>query len=363
MIRKSNSSQDFNMKNMNRITILLILLFFAGSTVLKAQSRVGTTAAPFLTMGVGAKNLALGHAGTVNTSGAEAIFWNPAGISLQTEAETYSSSFISVNKLFVDVNAYGSGIVFPIGKTPGRNLGLGINFVDYGRMKVRTIEDQDGTGATFGAHDLSIGITYAQNLTESFHFGGTAKIVQQKIYDMSASTFAFDFGFILKTEYLNGMVIGGSISNFGGKLQMDGINSERFIDIDPSQEGDNATVPGRTYMDEWDLPLSFRFGAKFPIVKMENIEWDILSDVQQTNDNELNLDSGSQLSYLTRTVKFHTRVGYKDLGIGSRGDAHLSYGAGFVLRTNSGLAIGVDFAQVPYNYLGQTTIVDLKLFF
>lgn len=363
MIKHSNSSQDNNTKNMNRITIYLLLLFLIASPAIHAQSRVGTTAAPFLTMGVGAKNLALGHAGTVNTNGAEALFWNPAGISLQTEAETSSSGFLSVNKLFVDVNAYGSGLVFPIGKDSGKNFGLGINFVDYGRMKVRTVEDQNGTGATFGAHDLSIGISYAQNLTDAFNFGGTVKIVQQKIYDMSASTFAFDFGFILRTEYLNGMVIGGSISNFGGKMQMDGINSEKFIDIDPTQEGDNANVPARAYMDEWDLPLSFRFGVKFPIIKTNNLKFDILSDVQQSNDNELNLDSGSQLSYVTKTVKFHTRVGYKDLGLGDNIDAHLSYGAGFTLRTNSGVAIGVDFAQVPHEYLGQTTIVDLKLYF
>ena len=363
MIRKSNSSQDFNMKKMNRITTLLLLLLFIVSPVILAQSRVGTTAAPFLTMGVGAKNLALGHAGTVNTTGAEALFWNPAGISLETDAGTYSSGFLTVNQLFVDVNAYGTGLVFPIGKTPGKNFGLGINFVDYGRMTVRTVADQEGTGATFGAHDLSIGLTYAQNLTESFHFGGTAKIIQQKIYDMAASTFAVDFGFILKTDYLNGMVIGGSISNFGGKMQMDGINSERFIDIDPTQEGDNRNVPARTYMDEWDLPLSFRFGAKFPIVNQENLQWSVLSDIQQTNDNELNLDSGSELSYLSKTIKFHTRVGYKDLGIGTKVDAHLSYGAGITLRTNSGVAIGVDFAQVPHYYLGQTTIVDLKLYF
>lgn len=62
-------------------------------------------------------------------------------------------------------------------------------------------------------------------------------------------------------------------------------------------------------------------------------------------------------------MKFHIRGGYKDLLLGDRVDSHITYGAGFVLKTSSGLAIGVDFAQVPFEYLGQTTIVDLKLFF
>ena len=50
----------------------------------------------------------------------------------------------------------------------------------------------------FGAHDLSIGVSYAQKLTDAFHFGGSVKLVQQKIYDMSAEALAIDLGFLLK---------------------------------------------------------------------------------------------------------------------------------------------------------------------
>lgn len=354
--------KTINKISMNRITILSVIVLFIAAPRLEAQSRVGTTAAPFLTMGVGAKGQSLGHANTVNISGAEALFWNPAAISVENEGGSRSSGFISVHELFVDVSSYGSGFVFPIGKG-NKNFGIGVHYLDYGRMDVTTVERQEGTGATFGAHDLSIGLSYAQNLTESFHFGGTAKIIQQKIYDMSANTFAFDFGFILKTPYINDMEIGASISNFGGKMQMDGINSQYFVDIDPNSEGDNQNVTSRIYMDRWELPLSFRFGLKLPIIKTSNLEWVILSDAQQTNDNDLNLDTGSQLSYISKTIQFHTRAGYKDLFLGDNVDSHWTYGAGFTLKTGGGMAIGIDFAQVPYNYLGQTTIVDLKLYF
>ena len=54
------------------------------------ESRVGTTAAPFLTMGVGAKGHALGHANSINISGAESIFWNPAGMAIQNNGDSYS---------------------------------------------------------------------------------------------------------------------------------------------------------------------------------------------------------------------------------------------------------------------------------
>lgn len=351
------------MRFMNKNIITLQIFVLLAATQVFGQSRVGTSAAPFLTMGVGAKGAALGHANTVNSSGAEAMYWNPSGISLENEAGSANSAFFSINELFVDVSAYAAGLVFPIGNDTGKNFGIAVNYVDYGRMDVRTVELQEGTGATFGAHDLSIGLTYAQNLTESFHFGGTAKLIQQKIYDMTAGTFAIDVGFLLKTEYINGLTIGASISNFGGKMQMDGVNSQYFLDVDPTSEGNNEDVASRIYMDKWDLPLSFRVGVKIPAIKKDNLELLLLSEAQQTNDNDLNLDSGTELSYLSNTVKFHARAGYKDLLLGNKVDSHFTYGAGFILNTANGLAIGVDFAQVPFEYLGQTTIIDLKLYF
>ncbi|GAB5410791.1 MAG: hypothetical protein BalsKO_31560 [Balneolaceae bacterium] len=350
------------MKYMKKIIFILPLLVLFTVIDANAQKRVGTTSATFLTMGVGAKGSALGHANSINTSGAEALYWNPAGISIKNEANSKNSGFLSVNELFVDVSAYAASFVFPIGDS-GKNFGFGVNYVDYGRQLVRTVEDQDGLGNTFGAHDLSIGISYAQNLTENFHFGGTMKFVQQKIYDMQAQTVAVDVGFLLKTNLLNGTTLGASISNFGGKMQMDGVNSEYFLDIDEGSDGNNTDIPSRIYMDKWDIPLSFKVGVSIPAIKQENLELLLLSEAQQTNDNELNVDSGSQLSYISNTVRFHTRVGYKDLLLGDKVDSHFTYGAGFILKTQNGMAIGVDFAQVPYEYLGQTTIIDLKLYF
>ena len=103
---------------MTKKIILTQLILVLAFTLVQAQSgnesRVGTTAAPFLTLGVGAKGAALGHANSINVSGAEAMFWNPAGISIENDGGTYSSSFISVNQYFADVNIYGTGIVVPL---------------------------------------------------------------------------------------------------------------------------------------------------------------------------------------------------------------------------------------------------------
>jgi hypothetical protein len=353
---------------MNKKIILTLTALFVSFTSIYAQSggkesRVATTAAPFLTLGVGAKGAALGNANSVYVSGAEALFWNPAGISIENKGNSFGSTFISVNQYFVDVDIYGTGIVIPVGKKGGQSIGIGLNYVDYGRMDVRTVEMQEGTGATFGAHDLSLGLTYAQNLTDDFHFGTSVKLVQQKIYDMVAEAVAIDMGFLLKTDYLNGLVIGASITNFGRDMTMSGINTETYVDLDTQSEGNNDGIIGNVKLDNWELPLSFKFGMMVPAIKRKNLEWLLLTEMQQTNDNQLNLDSGTELSYVSNTVKFHVRAGYKDLFLGNNVDSHFTYGTGFTLKTSNGIAIGVDFAQVPFDYLGQTSIIDVKLYY
>ncbi|NBW69935.1 MAG: hypothetical protein EBR32_00785 [Bacteroidetes bacterium] len=352
---------------MKKILLVKLVVVFCVSPLFAQsggeESRVGTTAAPFLTMGVGAKGHALGHANSINISGAESIFWNPAGMAIKNTGDSYSSSFISVTEYFADVDIYGTGIVIPIGEEEGQSLGIGLHFVDYGRMDVTTVEQQDGTGATFGAHDLSIGISYAQKLTDSFHFGGSVKLIQQKIYDMSAEALAIDLGFLLETNYLNGLTIGASITNFGRDMQMSGINSETYVDLDPNSAGNNEGIIGNVKLDNWELPLSFKFGFMAPLIKAKNIELLLMSEVQQTNDNKLNIDSGSELSYVSKTVKFHMRAGYKDLLLGNNVDSHFTYGTGLTLKTSTGIGIGIDFAQVPFEYLGQTSIIDVKLYY
>ena len=78
-----------------------------------------------------------------------------------------------------------------------------------------------------------------------FYIGGTVKYVRQSIYDMAANTMAVDVGFVLNSDYFNGLKLAASITNFGGKMQMDGINGRIFTDIDPQNSGSNSSLPAR----------------------------------------------------------------------------------------------------------------------
>lgn len=342
-------------------TTIIALFLLANSIALIAQSRAGSTAAPFLTVGFGAAGSSLGHAYTASTTGAESMFWNPAGIVRQDGIAGNSSMFLSYFDWFADISMYSSGLVLPLGNSSA--FGINIGYVDYGRMEVTTETLPDGAGITFGSYDMVLGLTYAKKLTQNFHFGGTAKLVRQSIWDMSAQTIAVDLGFILETEYLNGMLLGASISNFGGKMHMTGINSDLFADVDPTSEFNNPNTPVSINTDRWDLPLSFRFGMAVPAIKTEFVQLNLMTDVQQTNDNNMNLDFGTQFRFTTKTVTFTLNGGYRDFLLEDNVDVHFTYGAGIRIRTSQSVHFGFDFAQVPFNYLGATQMVDFKVFF
>ena len=339
--------------------VLAVMLLFGGQGEVVAQSRVATSAATFLTLGTGARGTALGHAYTAVATGADALYWNPAGAAFRTVGGHRGSAFFSHNRWLVDIDYNAFGIVVPV--TGSGVIGLSLAQLDYGRMDVRTVDIPEGTGETFGATDLVGAISYAQPLTDRFYIGGSAKYVRQKIYDMTASTMAFDIGFILDSEYFGGMKLAASIQNFGGEMRMGGVNSRVFVDIDQTSTGSNDAIPAELETTGWDLPLSFKFGVALPVIQTTNVRLNMLSDAHQTNDNGLNADFGSEMRFTVGSVGLDLRVGYKDLAL-DEVDSHMTYGGGLDL-TIGGIRFAADLAYVPYDRLGDVSILDLKLNF
>ncbi|MXW65062.1 MAG: PorV/PorQ family protein [Bacteroidetes bacterium SB0662_bin_6] len=340
--------------------VLLLLLVFGSTQTADGQSRKGTAAATFLTLGVGARATAVGHAFTAVATGADGLFWNPAGIARpHPSSGQRGSAMFSNHRWFVDVNFAGLGAVVPV--TGSGAVGLSVVKLDYGDQLVRTVDMPEGTGETFSSMDISIGLSYAQQLTDYFYLGGSAKGVRQNIRDMKASAVAFDIGFVLETNYLNGIQLGASIQNFGGKMQMDGINSEEYIDIDPTTNFNQDAVPARIKMDAWSLPLTFKFGVMIPAVRAGQYKVSLMAESHQTNDNDLNADVGGIASYELKTILLEARMGYKDLGL-TDVDSHLTYGAGLDIRLR-GLRVAFDFAYVPFDRLGDVRMIDFRLHF
>ena len=261
------------------------------STLLVGQSNVGTTAASFLEIGIGARSLAMGGAFTAVADDATALYWNPAGITniLQPTAHFYYAPW------FVDIDFTHGAAVVPLGRMG--TLGLSITSVTMGEMKVRTLQVPEGTGELFEVSNLALATTYARKLTDRFSFGLNIKLVQEKIWHMNANVIAADVGCLFVTKN-KGIRIGMSISNFGSKMKLEGYDTERDFDIDETIFGNNDKIDSHLDTQGWPLPLVFRAGISKDVLDDKMHKLTLAGDAIHPNNNYEYLNLGLEYTFM-----------------------------------------------------------------
>ena len=216
-----------------RIAKTLIIAFC--STCLYGQitgsvSNVGTTAASFLDIGVGARSISMGGAFVALADDPTALYWNPAGtVNIdKPTAHFFHSPWLA------DIRFNHSALVMPFGSSG--TFSFFITSVTMDEMKVRTIKIPEGTGEYFSVSNVALAGSYARRLTDRFSFGLNVKYIQEKIWHMNAGGLAVDLGSLFITKN-SGLRIGMSISNFGGKMSMAGYDTEVDYDVDETMYG------------------------------------------------------------------------------------------------------------------------------
>lgn len=132
------------------ILILAGLVLAFGS--FSSANGPGTTTTSFLKIGIGARASALGEAFTALASDGTCLYWNPAGLAYLTEKElsaTYNSWLQEINQGYLSFS-------FPFARGA---LGLGVNYVDMGKMEGR--DEYGHPTGTFTASDTHIFAGYA----------------------------------------------------------------------------------------------------------------------------------------------------------------------------------------------------------
>lgn len=315
---------------MKKISYLwLTVLIISSLSYSQNITKVGTTAAPFLEIGVGSRAVGMGGAFVAVANDATTIYWNPGGLSRVQQNEV----ILNHAQWLADTNFDFVGIVLPLGQFG--TLGANITTLSMGDMKVRTIEKPEGTGEMFSAGDFSLGLSYARNLTDRFSIGFNAKYIRQKIWHMSASSVALDIGTLFRTKFRD-MKIGMSISNFGNKMRLEGKSTLVQHDIDPEHLGNNDRINAHLDTDRWSLPLIFRVGLAMDVLQMGSSNYlTIAVDAHHPNDNTECLNMG--MEYVVNDM-FFLRLGYKSL---------------FTRDSEQGLTAG---AGINYNMIGNVSL-------
>ncbi|MDP6201966.1 MAG: PorV/PorQ family protein [Candidatus Marinimicrobia bacterium] len=250
-------------------------------------TKSGTTVAQFLKIGVDARSTGMGNAGVGLTSNLSSMFWNPAGLaSIQGIGIQFGNhDWLATMKhqhIFTGISLQGAGV-----------LGFGVISLSSPEDLVRTVVKPEGTGEKFSTNDLAVNLSYARSLTDKFSLGGTIKYIQQNIWHATASTFAGDIGALFTTPF-KGVRLGASISNYGGKMKLEGRDQKISVDPDPGNEGNVEFINANLETESFPIPLFLRVGISGEFINSNSLKLTYGFDALHPNDNSEYVNMGME---------------------------------------------------------------------
>jgi Type IX secretion system protein PorV len=335
-------------------TVLLVSgLLIPRAATSQGVSKVGTTAADFLQIDVGPRAVAMGGAFVAAANDASSLYWNPAGLSHLTGNELIATH----TEWLADLNFDYLGVALKLGSVGV--AGVSVTMLSVPEMVVRTEDLQQGTGETFDAADMAIGLSYGRSVTDRFSVGATAKYIRQRIWHSAATAAALDIGTQFRTDFFGGLTIGASIYNFGSDMKLDGRDLRTFVDPDPTQLGNNSRIPANYELDAYKLPLNFQFGvSSTPIYsRMSKLTFNV--DAIHPNSNNESLNFGFEYCFEDRVF---FRGGYRGLFLD---DAEGGISGGLAVHQTlfEGGVAKLDYAFRSGGRLGDIHVVGFGLTF
>jgi len=346
------------MKNKNKLlTILLIITCgFAGT-----GKSVGTAGGAELLIPTGAKGIALNGANNATVSGADALFFNPAGISnLGSGVETQFSN----TDYIADIGMSYLALAGNMGKN---TVALSVKSFDFGDIAHTTADDPTGaSGKTFSPQFLTITAGYSKAYTDRIRFGASLKLVNETIMQTNANSVAFDIG----VQYAHGSLplnLGIVLRNLGPKMQYSGSNLEQSMQPDESESG-TISEHFQVIAQPFDLPASLNISATYAPINALKLHGTFENNAFGFNQFHGGAEYSISLAGLDIWVGGGTNLylvdddtdGWdEDLTTNNHGS---SFGAGFSVPL-SGITLGVDYGIKTSDTFGDTGVLAFNIGF
>lgn len=302
-------------------------------------SRTGTTGFQFLKIAPDARSAGMGTSIIATVDDVSALYWNPAGI---TKTDTQKiQALVSQALYFADVNMSYAGLVHRL--TKQTFVGISITYLSTGAMDVTTEFQPFGTGQTFYANDMAIGISLARILTDNFSFGITGKFIRESFAEIHTNNGVLDFGFQYEVGKANTRFAVG-VSNFG-------------FNTEPSGTITVPTLNGPDTVSRFEkiaVPAVFRIGIAWDPLKIADHRITISGQLNHPTDNNETYDVGAE--YCWRKI-IYCRTGY-EFGQDESGIPNFGFGVRF--KRNFGM-LQLDYGFQDKIRLGRIHRITLGL--
>jgi hypothetical protein len=335
------------------IMLAMIVGFIATPTYGGDPARVGQAGGVQTLVPVSARDIAMAGANLALTSGLDAIYWNPAGLPRMKNVAAAQFSTITV---FNDVHVNYLAAAYK-SESLG-SLGFSLKSFSFGDIPWTTNEDMDGeSGRTFSPTFVTVGLTYARNLTESVNLGLTAKIINESVPRAAASAFAFDIGMQYdRLGGIDGVCFGVAIKNIGTNLRYEGSAFGNDVTI-----GIGRDDVLRRQAASNQLPTSIELGAAYKTAVAEDNNL-VVSGVFQSNNFE-NDAMKLGLEYNYKEFIF-VRGGYNYAQNVDAADQLNTFALGAGITYNvGGMDLTLDYAYRNQQYFNANNVFSLTIGF
>jgi hypothetical protein len=338
----------------------------------------GSTSAEFLLLGAGARGAALGGAYSALSTDISALYYNPAG----TAQIDHPGAMVSTYS-YVDNTRYTwAGVAFPM-SGGARTFGFQLGNFGFSGQPVYTVEQPDGTGGTYSVAQTFAGATYAQNFSDRFSAGVTAKVISDKLGDVTGSAFAFDFGTSFHVS-TGGRPVRASfvIQNLGSTMKYSGAPLDVAVprtpvpgQVDVPQEGQPSTYK----VKDFGLPVLFRVGLALDAVASQQARFTLLSEFNQPNNNKAGFEFGGEFALSdigksgfflagrgswtyqpANNIDVGTQAGFATALSGEENKQGIAAGFGVGYK-RGGFGMGFDYAWRNLGPLGSTNFMSFTV--
>ena len=337
----------------------------------------GTTSAAFLLLGAGARGTALGSSFASIVTDVSALYYNPAGVAMLDRPGLMIGTYD-----YVASTRYSwGGVAFPF-SGGARTIGFQLGTFGFKDQPIYTEDQPDGTGGTYSVNQTFVGATFAQNFSDRFSAGITAKYVDDRLGTVSGSAFAVDFGTNFHASLNNHPVkFSFVLANLGSNLNYTGTGLQGNVQRDPLPGEDPVpTLPQQANLltKDFPLPTTFRVGLAYDIITGENNRLTAMGDFNQQNNNKPGFAFGSEWQ--------SQKIGGSNFGFAVRGSYSytaannltpststtalsdeenlqgLAFGGGLMYGGNgNGFGLSLDYAYKYLGILGPTNFFSFSL--
>ncbi|MBC8185633.1 PorV/PorQ family protein [candidate division KSB1 bacterium] len=343
------------MKNI-KLILLMLSIFILSSNALAGKKKVAQSGMGYLAISMGARESAMGDAGTAITKGIQGMWHNPSVIA---DIDRFAVSMQQVNWM-VDTKLYGFAAAYSLGNWG--TVAMDLTYMDYGEImgtqRVDKSVDYRGFVLTgdVGVEDYAIGFAYARRMSDKFTLGFKVKRLHESLGNARYVYQRENEGTDEQIDYYKDKK--WSMNDWG--LDIGTVYDVGWKSLKVAMTMQNFSRDLKYWYEEFTTPMALRIGLAMDIAEVflpnsENLNFNLAVDAIHPNDYTERVHIGGELLYLNR---FALRCGYKF----NHDVENFTFGLG-VDFTMAGLSAVVDYAYTNADYFQDINRFSMQFYF